>query len=119
MADRYRRGTTTARRLASTVNAQIEFFWQPVPFAEKPSEADEPLWPTLNFDPAGLPTAKRHYVGTLKASGVDAIDLSTVFDNETVPIFFDSSHTNERGAAIVAAKMYDVMKPDLLKGASD
>ncbi len=49
---------------------------------------------------------------------MDPIDLTDIFDDVDQPIYFDWSHTNEAGARIEAAAMYEHLRP-LLEQAAD
>lgn len=113
----YRRGVETARALARSYGFPVLHVWQPQPFAKKPNPADDELYRRLDFDPSILPASTATYDAIRTRSGVDPIDLTTALDDVTVPVFFDSSHTNELGARVVATELYRRIKPDLAAAA--
>jgi lysophospholipase L1-like esterase len=112
-AEQYGRGVRTARALAAQRDIPIVHVWQPQPFAKAASPADEELYRRLDFDPRILPASTRTYREIRERSGAEPLDLSTVFDDVDVPIYFDSSHTNELGARIVATELYERLRSQL------
>ena len=46
----------------------------------------------------------------------DVVDLRDVFDKEPRPVLLDMVHTNERGAELVAASMYPLVRASLGDG---
>lgn len=110
-AAQYGRGVRVARALAADAGVPVVHFWQPQPFAKEPGSADAELYRRLEFDPALLPAARAAYDAIRERSGVDPIDLSRTLDDVEQPVFFDGSHTNELGARIVAAAMYERLRP--------
>ena len=44
----------------------------------------------------------------------DDIDLSGAMDGTRQPVYYDVMHTNELGARVVAAAMFDHLRPQLL-----
>lgn len=118
-ANQYRRGVETARALARAYVFPILNVWQPQPFAMRAKPADQELYRRLAFDPANLADSTRTYAEIRRRSGVDPIDLTGALDEIDDPVFFDSSHTNELGARIVATELYRRIKPDLAKAAGN
>jgi hypothetical protein len=43
----------------------------------------------------------------------DVIDLTDALDDEPSPVFYDATHTNERGARVVAEAIYGHIEDDL------
>ena len=112
-ADQYRRGADVARRLGADVDVPVVHIWQPSPFAKERNPVDAPLWERVDFDPEWMEGSTARYLRIAEESGVDPIDLTRVLDDVDVPIYFDSSHTNELGARIIGEAMYEALKPDL------
>ena len=112
-AQQYRRGAEIAQRLAAEHGIRTVFVWQPQPFAKRPSPADDPLWERLDFDPDWLPASAATYRAILERSGVDAIDLTRALDHLEVPVYFDSSHTNELGARVIGDALHEELAPVL------
>jgi lysophospholipase L1-like esterase len=111
----YSRGVRTARALGAERGVPVVHFWQPQPFAMLPGPEDAELYRRVGFDPALLPAARSVYESIRDRSGVEPIDLSRAFDGVDEPVFFDGSHTNELGARIVAAAMYEQLRPLLIE----
>lgn len=118
-AAQYRRGSELIDRLAASFDVPVARFWQPSPFAKRPQPSDERLWERLDFKPAWLPEGTRQYNAMRIRSGVDTVDLTTVFDEIDRPIYFDGGHTNEFGARIVSEAMYEHLEPQFRSLADD
>lgn len=112
-ARQYRRGVELGRQLGDAYGVDVLHFWQPIALSKQPSAADAELYERLGFDPVGLPEARRRYLAILEESDTGSIDLSAALDATDQPVFFDFNHTNERGAAIVGAAMYETLAPQL------
>jgi lysophospholipase L1-like esterase len=112
-AEQYGRGVRTARALAGQRGIPVVHVWQPQPFAKVASPADDELYRRLNFDTSSLPDSTRTYLEIRERSGAEPIDLSRIFDGVDVPIYFDSSHTNELGARIIATELYGRLSEQL------
>ncbi len=87
----YRRSTNRIRDAAGRAGVPIRSFWQPI----------EAGWSRSVTDalPAGV------------------VDLSHVLDGREGELYISEVHTNEEGARIVAAAMWDELAP-LLRGAA-
>lgn len=112
-ATQYRRGADLAKRSGKSYGIPVVFIWQPQPFAKKPNPTDDELWKRLQFDPKWIPGTRDTYDKIRMDSGVNPVDLTHIFDDVKQPIFFDSSHTNELGAKIVATNIYENLRPTL------
>lgn len=117
-AEQYGRGVELSRSIAAAWEFDIRHFWQPFLTTKVPSPADDPLFRRLNMDPTGL-DQRQQVRETLQASGTDAIDVSDVFDDVGVPVYFDSSHTNEFGAWLVAERLYEHLESDIQRLATE
>ncbi|MGB6058734.1 MAG: hypothetical protein WBF71_10750 [Microthrixaceae bacterium] len=109
----YRRGADLARLSGKSYGVPVVHFWQPQPFAKEPNPADDELWKRLDFNPQWIANSRAAYDKTREVSGVNPVDLTHIFDAVKKPIFFDSSHTNELGASIVATKIYENLRPTI------
>ncbi|MGB3409646.1 MAG: hypothetical protein WBA45_00505 [Microthrixaceae bacterium] len=109
----YRRGADLARRTGRSYGVPVVHIWQPQPFAKEPNPADDELWKRLDFNPQWIGGSRATYDKIREDSGVNPVDLTHVFDDVRQPIFFDSSHTNELGAKIVATNIYESLRPTL------
>ncbi|MFN7148523.1 MAG: SGNH/GDSL hydrolase family protein [Microthrixaceae bacterium] len=112
-AAQYRRGVELSRRLGDHHDIPVMHFWQPQAFAKVPSPADEELWRRVQFPEEELGTTRRLYAQARERSGMDPIDISDALDSTDRAVYFDSSHTNELGARIVAEVMYEYLRPQL------
>ncbi|MGI8936842.1 MAG: hypothetical protein ACR2JF_01260 [Iamia sp.] len=112
-ATQYRRGVETARALAAEAGVPIVHIWQPQPFSKVPGPADDELWERLDLDTSLLPELRTKYAAIRAESGVGPIDLSDALDEATMPVYFDSSHTNELGAAVIGRQLYEALAPQL------
>lgn len=105
-AAQYGRGVRTALALAAPDDLPVVHFWQPHLATRTPLGADAELAQDLGLDPADQPNAVADYRELAELSGAHPVDLSQTFDDVEGPIFIDVSHTNERGALLVATAMY-------------
>jgi lysophospholipase L1-like esterase len=112
-ASQYRRGVEANRRLGEVYDVPVMHFWQPQPFAKVPTDADDELWRRLQFSKDQLANTRQLYTETRERSDVDPIDISDALDGTSAEIYFDSSHTNELGARLVAEAMYEHVRPQL------
>lgn len=106
--EQYLRSRDMAATTAGAHSVPAFWFWQPTRFT-RPPEPGEPQKPE---DEERYRRAAAVAAADELPPGVD--DLSDVFDDVDAPIYFDDVHTNERGAAIVAAAMYARLKPGLV-----
>lgn len=112
-SSQYRSGVATVRSLAAAHGVPVLFFWQPFAALKAPSPADRELYRRIDFRPEWREDAVRTYQAIKERSGVDPIDVSTVFDGVDRPVYFDQGHTNEYGAELVAAELYRTLGPRL------
>lgn len=112
-AAQYRRGAELVERFGESYGVPVLHVWQPQAFAKRPSPADDPLWERLDVNPTFLPDLTGIYGETRERSGVGPIDLTDALDDVDVPVYFDSSHTNELGARIIGERLYQALRPQL------
>ncbi|MFM7068365.1 MAG: SGNH/GDSL hydrolase family protein, partial [Actinomycetes bacterium] len=101
----YERARLSSRSVAAATGVQVLWFWQPTRFS-RPPVPGEPTTPDDAFLTTEYDTAK-----SLIAD--DVIDLTGVFTANRDPIFYDTIHTNEAGARIVAAGIFEHLRPAL------
>lgn len=110
VATRYGRGVAVASTFAATKGVPVIAFWQPVLSTKAPlSAADLEVAQSVGLDRAALAQAaavSAEARARLAAAPEEIIDLSGAFDGLEEPIYWDSVHTNELGAQVVAEKMY-------------
>lgn len=112
-AEQYRRTVAISERLADATGIPVVNFWQPVAVTKLPAPSDDRLYTRIGLQKAWLAADAAQYRSILAESGVDAIDLTTVFDDVRVPVYLDQGHTNERGAEIVGSAIYQHLRPRL------
>jgi lysophospholipase L1-like esterase len=99
------------RLLAREYGFQPLFFWQPVITTKKDKTDDEQRWENdYSRDPARRRLLYETIIGGRRrcpelASASDAIDLSSLFDDWSEPIYIDLYHLSEAGNAAVAEAM--------------
>jgi len=112
----YRIGVQRARRLANRYGVPIVHFWQP---QLATMAASSPGLPTvlnnLHTNGQWLPQGARLVRRAAQYSGVDPVDLTSVFDHVSVPVFIDWAHTNEAGASIEAEAIFRHLRPRLTR----
>lgn len=91
----YERGVSLARWLTEAEGATFLSFFQPAALYEEPA-----VVPVVDAIRSGLPE------GT--------IDLSSRLAEALRPNFYDPVHTNERGARLVAAAIYEDLEPSIV-----
>lgn len=87
--DVYRRSRTLAEGVGRRHDVPTRFFWQPV---EHPSDA---------------------YRAASAAVAPETVDLTTSLAATSDPVWIDAVHTNEQGARLVAATLWDELRPDI------
>lgn len=111
-AEQYGASARRVLSLGEQYDVPVLLFWQP---SIQTMEAGAPGLATvlnnLELEPDSLPDTNRAFDEAARRSGVEPIDLTDLFDDADQPIFFDWSHTNEAGARIEAAAMYEHLEP--------
>jgi lysophospholipase L1-like esterase len=112
---RYSRGVSVARAAASGAGVPIRFFWQPQLSTKTPlNEVDASTLDTIGSSDQA--TASNRALANAVRAGLPSLgvtDLSTTFDGQNEAIYWDSVHTNEVGAALIAQRMYAELGPEL------
>ena len=111
-AEQYGQSAARALELGEQNDVPTLLFWQPhVQTMEPGAPGLATVLNNLEFPEDFLATSNRIADEAARQSGVDPIDLTDIFDDADQPIFFDWSHTNEAGARIEAAAMYEPPRP--------
>ena len=113
MAGQYARGARIARMLGEGAGVPVVHVWQPHLATTTRHDFEGPLLKWLKVDPPTLDYVGRLYTQAMQRSGVDPIDLRGALSSADQPTFIDFEHTNERGAQIVAAALYERLHPQL------
>jgi hypothetical protein len=108
----YLRGVDRAYRLARSYGFDAAFFWQPTIYTRHLVKEEEPLASAAGYDADAWRSATRVARSRLTAP---VVDLSRVLDGLREPTMYDVVHTNEKGARLVAAALYERVRPDLLR----
>ncbi len=118
-AEQYGQTAARARALGEQYDVPTLLFWQPhVQTMEAGAPGLATVLNNLQFPEDFLPTSNRIADEAAAQSGVEPVDLTDIFDDADQPIFFDWSHTNEAGARIEGAALYEHLRP-LLEQAAD
>lgn len=102
-AQRYEKSRSTSEALADAYGVPVAYFWQP----GLEHRADIPGEPSMS---GGGFSAKRSAAAS-EALDPEVVDLSRSFDGIEEPIFYDSNHTNELGARIIAEALFEHLEP--------
>lgn len=118
-AEQYGASARRVQSLAEQYDVPLVLFWQPhVQTMEAGAPGLDTVLRSLEFPVAYLPTANAIADRAARLSGVDPIDLTDIFDDVDRPIYFDWSHTNEAGARMEAAAMYEHLRPLLARASA-
>lgn len=113
MAGQYGRGARIARMLGEGAGVPVVHVWQPHLATTTRHDFEAPLLEELKVDAGTLDYVGRLYTQAMQRSGIDPIDLRGALSSADQPTFIDFEHTNERGAQIVAAALYERLHPQL------
>ena len=108
IAVRYRRGVELIRASCERAGVDVLVAWQPDLRAKEPTtSADRETLASVNAAEAGV-ARWRAISAAARASLSDlgVLDLTEVFNGRTEAIYWDTVHTNETGAALVAEALY-------------
>lgn len=108
-AAQYRRGVELGKVLGSAYGVEVLHFWQPSLDSKLIGPEDREAVRRVGLDRevgerGDLPAR------TLAEADVDVIDLNRALDDTDRPVFWDWAHTNEYGASLVAAAIYEDMR---------
>ncbi|MCU1496455.1 MAG: hypothetical protein JWM47_408 [Acidimicrobiales bacterium] len=111
-AGRYTRLVGVIRRQLAALDVDSQFFYQP-DFTASPAQRASIMrsYPELGADVVEPLTAFLAFAAREQTAPVH--ELHDLFDDHPAPVFFDLAHTNEEGAQLVAAAMYDTLLPTL------
>lgn len=103
--DRYAAGRLSALAVARELGVTARFYWQPDRYSR----------PAVEGEPQQPPGAERYRRRARRSIGPalpeDVVDLRDLFRNDPRPVFYDDSHTGERGARVVADAIYADLRP--------
>ncbi len=103
---RFERSRATSSVLADGYGVPVVYLWQPA-LEHRPAPVEgEPALPGRVF------AVDRARAARAALSG-EVVDLSRALDSVDRPVFYDSNHTNELGARVVAEQMYRAVAPRL------
>jgi hypothetical protein len=108
----YAEGMELARDVATRRGFRTVHFWQPSIYSKQPLDPGE----SGRFGVVGIDDFSYEVVSRLHRKIVDelpagVIDLGDALDDVQGPVLADSVHINERGAAAVAAAMFEHLRP--------
>lgn len=105
--DRYQRARQLSQMVAAEHHVPIRYFWQPTRFS-RPLVPSEPHYDTDRENGSRL---DQQLVADLMPKDIPTME--DTFDGTTEPLFVDDVHHNERGARLVAEKLYALLAPEL------
>lgn len=113
-ADQYRKGVERSKVLGDEFGVPVMHYWQPQLYT---IPRDRPLVEDA-LEQWQIPADSHDDLGEVvdriaEESGVDPIDLTGIYDDVEVPVFYDTSHTNEDGARIEAEAIWETLGPKL------
>ncbi len=112
---RYGRGLELIRRSAAAADVPVVVFWQPDLRAKSPvTDADRETLRAVGLDESSVERWRALADGVrreLPALGV--VDLTSVYDGRSEPIYWDTVHTNEVGSLLVADAIYAGILPEV------
>lgn len=111
---RYLRGLDVIRQVCAMSNVAVAAFWQPELRTKDPlTGTDLRTLDSVGADPdvADWRTYSASARSRIAEAGV--VDLTAVFDGQGSAIYWDTVHTNELGARIVAESIFDHVRPEL------
>ncbi|WP_426574216.1 hypothetical protein [Aquihabitans sp. McL0605] len=115
IATRYGHGVALAHTLAKDAGIATRFYWQPSLLTKADqSAADEKVRKQVGASDADLAAARAvHQTIFDQLPALDVHNLSTAYDGQTKPIYWDQVHTNELGASLLAEALYRDLRPQL------
>jgi len=116
VATRYGRGVALVQAQCAAADVPVSFFWQPDLRLKNPlSPADRQALAAVGAED-GIERTRSMTAAVRPALGrLGVHDLSSVFDSQSEPIFWDTVHTNELGAQLVASAVYEALRPELAR----
>lgn len=107
-ANNYARSRGLSVAAATSADVPAIWFWQPTPASRKPL-------PGGRLDSDVEPTDSSRAAARAASSNLpsDVVDLSGALDTSEDAVFWDGGHTNEVGARLIAAAMFDHIRPQL------
>lgn len=112
---RYGRGLELIRRSAAAAGVPVVVFWQPDLRAKSPAtDADRETLRAVGMDESSVERWRVLADGVrreLPALGV--VDLTSVYDGRSEPIYWDTVHTNEVGSLLAADAIYAGILPEV------
>jgi lysophospholipase L1-like esterase len=105
------RAATLATAVADSVGADASFFYQPSVFTKK-LLPDEQRYLTLEaYEPTRWESATKEARAQLRRTPF--VDVGNALDGATTPVLWDFVHTNEEGARLAAAALYEHLLPEV------
>lgn len=112
---RYSRGVEAIRRMADSAGVPVAFFWQPDLNLKQPlSDADRDTLAELGIeDETVTRSIETSAAARAGLASLGVVDLSSVYDGRDEAIYWDTVHTNELGARIVAESIFSHLEPTI------
>lgn len=108
----YRISLESSRRVVDANDIDTIWFNQPTQWSQRLSPDEQGY--LGDHDQFGRDVTGRY----IQALPGEVVDLSGIFDDAREPVFYDTAHHNEQGAAMAAAEIWDQIEPRLEKRCS-
>ena len=118
IVEQYCKNIAFVQKLGDAYGFQCMFFWQPNMLSGRgPLEAEKPYCLTPDFDEV-VQTRVFPRISNMLSSrlGDEFIDLSSLLDDRTEPMYLDCVHLTEEGNRVVAQRMASILQERLCLG---
>ncbi|MEZ5138972.1 MAG: SGNH/GDSL hydrolase family protein [Acidimicrobiales bacterium] len=110
----YGAGVDLTARTADAYGVPTAFYWQPQYLSTEPSPVDAPLLDAFPMLGPEQGRRERELIARVRAELPEpVVDLGSALDDAGAPTWFDSVHTNELGAHLVAEQMWTTLGPQI------
>jgi len=111
----YEEGVAIGRDIGRRHGFEVVHFWQPTLYTKAEDPAENDAWTTRGYGQRDRDWYRAVYEMARARLPRGVIDLSESLDTAPEPVFFDHTHTNELGAALVAQRIFEEVEPLLVE----
>jgi lysophospholipase L1-like esterase len=110
----YGAGVDLTIRTADAYGVPVALYWQPQYLSTQPSAVDAPLLEAFPWLAEEEGDREREVIAEVRRQlPAPVVDLGSALDDVDEPTWFDTVHTNELGAQIVAAELWETLRPQV------
>lgn len=109
----YTAAIESARSAGAAASVEVVPVWQPSVYTREPTDGEWDVLRAIGFDTWLFDRWQQVTEAVRAELPADVVDLSQSLD-DAPSVYFDTVHTSERGAAIVARALYRHLRPILL-----